>query len=348
MSSRKLDYQKAGVDITAGNRLVDRIKPHAASTRRREVLSGPGGFASLFRLATERWRDPVLVAGTDGVGTKLAVALANDRIDDLGRDLVAMCANDIAVTGAEPLFFLDYYASGKLDLEQGERLVASIAAGCRDAGCALVGGESAELPGLYAGGGFDLAGFCVGAVERDAIIDGTTVTPGDAILGVASSGPHANGYSLIRHIIAADRADLETPLEGRSLADRLLEPTTIYVRAARALLDAAPIHALAHITGGGLTENLPRVLPDDTLAVIDPASWQPPAIFEWLARRGDVDATEMYRVFNMGVGLAAVLPADSVWGAREALAELGLASWAIGRIARREPSASPNVLYRRS
>ncbi|MDN5864118.1 MAG: phosphoribosylformylglycinamidine cyclo-ligase [Gammaproteobacteria bacterium] len=346
MSTEKLDYQGAGVNISAGNELVDRIKSLAATTTRPEVLGGPGGFASLFRLDTGRWRDPVLVAGTDGVGTKLTLALALDRIDDLGRDLVAMCANDVAVTGAEPLFFLDYYATGKLDVEQGERLIAGIAAGCREAGCALVGGESAELPGLYAGRDFDLAGFCVGAVERDAILEGATVTPGDKVLGIASSGPHANGYSLIRRVIEASGADLETKLEGRSLADWLLAPTLIYVRAIRALLDAGPIHAFAHITGGGLTENLPRMLPNDTTAVLDTESWPRPAIFDWLARYGNIEAREMYRVFNMGIGLAAVLPADAIETARATLAGLGIESREIGRIETREQAGSPNVFYR--
>ncbi|MGH8274458.1 MAG: phosphoribosylformylglycinamidine cyclo-ligase [Gammaproteobacteria bacterium] len=332
MTEEKLDYRSAGVDMEAGNELVRRIKPHAARTARPEVLAGPGGFASLFRLDTTRWRDPVLVAGTDGVGTKLLLALAADRLDGLGHDLVAMCANDVAVTGAEPLFFLDYYATGRLDPAQGERLVAGIAAGCLEAGCALVGGETAELPGLYAGRDFDLAGFCVGAVERDAIIDGATIAPGDALLGIAASGPHANGFSLIRRVLEANGADLADPLEGRALADWLLAPTTIYVRAIRALLDAVPVHALAHITGGGLTENLPRVLPADTGAIIDPARWPRPAIFDWLAKAGRIEETELYRVFNMGIGLAAVLPADAATPARDALAKLGLDAWLIGRI----------------
>ncbi len=332
MNKNKLDYRSAGVDMDAGDELVERIKPHAASTARSEVLAGPGGFASLFRFPADRYRDPVLVAGTDGVGTKLTLALATDRLDDLGRDLVAMCANDVAVTGAEPLFFLDYYATGRLDVAQGERLIAGIAAGCRDAGCALVGGETAELPGLYAGKDFDLAGFCVGVVERDAILTGDAVTAGDVVLGIASSGPHSNGYSLIRRVLEVSGANLAEPLADRTLGDQLLAPTTIYVRAIRALLAVAPVHALAHITGGGLTGNLPRVLPDGLGAILDPGAWPSPAIFAWLAEQGHIEESEMFRVFNMGIGLAAVLPPTALAAAQEALARLGLKAWPIGRI----------------
>jgi phosphoribosylformylglycinamidine cyclo-ligase len=332
MSEISPHYRAAGVDIDAGDALIERIKPHAASTMRPEVLTGLGGFASLFRFPAERYRDPVLVAGTDGVGTKLTLALAVDRIDTLGRDLVGMCANDVAVTGAEPLFFLDYFATGKLDPDQGERLVAGVAAGCRDAGCALVGGETAELPGLYAGRDFDLAGFCVGVVERDRILTGDSVAPGDVVLGIASSGPHSNGYSLIRHVIAQSKASLEQPLGERTLADWLLAPTVIYVRAIRALLDNVDVHALAHITGGGITENLPRILPQGCSARIDPASWTRPPIFDWLRDTGDISEAEMYRVFNMGIGLAAVLPANAVKSATEALTALDLEAWPIGVI----------------
>jgi len=332
MADTSPHYRAAGVNIDAGDELVERIKPHAASTSRPEVLGGLGGFGSLFRFPAERYRDPVLVSGTDGVGTKLRLALDTGRLDGLGRDLVGMCVNDVAVTGAEPLFFLDYYATGKLDVDQGERLVAGIAAGCRDAGCALVGGETAELPGLYAGRDFDLAGFCVGAVERDAIITGERAAPGDAVLGVASSGPHSNGYSLIRRIVEQSGARLEDPLEDRPLADWLLAPTTIYVRAVRALIEAGPVHALAHITGGGITENLPRVLPRGCGARLDARSWPRPAIFDWLARSGGIDEGEMFRVFNMGIGLAAVIPEDAVESARGALAGAGLDAWRIGAV----------------
>ncbi len=325
-------YRAAGVNIDAGEALIERIKPHAASTQRPEVLAGLGGFASLFRFPTERYRDPVLVSGTDGVGTKLSLALAAERIDDLGRDLVAMCVNDVAVTGAEPLFFLDYFATGKLDPDQGERLIAGIAAGCRDAGCALVGGETAELPGLYSGRDFDLAGFCVGAVERSAILDGSAVVPGDVALGVASSGPHANGYSLIRHVLSTSSAKLDETLAGRPLADWLLAPTVIYVRAIRALLEAMPVHALAHITGGGITDNLPRVLPAGCGACIDPNAWPRPAIFDWLGERGNISEAELYRVFNMGIGLVAVLPAAAADAAIATLAGLKLDAWTIGVI----------------
>lgn len=332
MTDASPHYRAAGVDIDAGDELVERIKPHAASTQRPEVLAGLGGFGSLFRFPVERYRDPVLVAGTDGVGTKLKLALEADRLDDLGRDLVGMCANDVAVTGAEPLFFLDYYATGRLDVAQGERLVAGIAAGCREAGCALVGGETAELPGLYAGRDFDLAGFCVGVVERDNLVTGAQVRAGDAVLGVASSGPHANGYSLIRTVLAASGAALDTPLESRALGDWLLAPTVIYVQAIRTLLAAGPVHALAHITGGGIVENLPRVLPAECGAIIDPAAWPRPAVFDWLARTGDIGEAEMFRVFNMGIGLAAVVPEDALSRASAALARLGLGAWHIGTI----------------
>lgn len=332
MTENSPHYRAAGVDIDAGDALIERIKPHAASTRRPEVLTGLGGFASLFRFPAGRYRDPVLVSGTDGVGTKLSLALAADRIDDLGRDLVAMCVNDVAVTGAEPLFFLDYFATGKLDPDQGERLIAGIAAGCRDAGCALVGGETAELPGLYSGRDFDLAGFCVGAVERDSILTGDAVSPGDVVLGISSSGPHSNGYSLIRHVLSNSGAKLDEVLDGRSLADWLLAPTMIYVRAIRTLLASTEVHALAHITGGGITENLPRVLPEGCSAHIDPASWDRPAIFDWLRQRGEISEAEMYRVFNMGIGLAAVIPEGSAHTAISALAGMDLDAWPIGTI----------------
>lgn len=333
MADASPHYRAAGVDIDAGGELVERIKPHAASTRRPEVLAGLGGFASLFRFPAERYRDPVLVAGTDGVGTKLKLALEAGRLDGLGRDLVAMCANDVAVTGAEPLFFLDYYASGRLDVDQGERLVAGIAAGCREAGCALVGGETAELPGLYAGRDFDLAGFCVGAVERGDIVTGADVRAGDVVLGIASSGPHANGYSLIRRILESSGTGLGEPLADRPLADWLLAPTVIYVPAIRALLAAGPVHALAHVTGGGIVENLPRVLPPGCGACIDPAAWPRPAVFDWLARAGELTEPEMFRVFNMGIGLAAVLPPSALAAARAALSRLGVSAWQIGTIA---------------
>lgn len=325
-------YRASGVDIDAGDELVERIKPLAATTLRAEVLGGLGGFGGLFRFPVERYREPVLVSGTDGVGTKLRLAIETGRIDGLGRDLVGMCANDVAVTGAEPLFFLDYFATGRLDVDQGERLVAGIAAGCREAGCALVGGETAEMPGLYSGSDFDLAGFCVGVVERHGIITGEAVRAGDAVLGVASSGPHSNGYSLIRNILAGSGARLDEPLAGRTLADWLLEPTVIYVRAVAALCAAVPVHALAHVTGGGILENLPRVLPRGCGAVVDPATWPRPPVFDWLARTGKLEPDELFRVFNMGIGLAAVIPPAEVAAAREALAELGLESWRIGSV----------------
>lgn len=326
-------YRNAGVDIDAGERLVERIKPHAAATARPEVLGGIGGFGGLFRFPAERFRDPVLVAGTDGVGTKLKLALETDRIDGLGHDLVAMCANDVAVTGAEPLFFLDYFATGRLDVARGERLIAGIASGCREAECALIGGETAEMPGIYAGGDFDLAGFCVGAVERDAILGGDAVRPGDELVGVASSGPHSNGYSLVRRILADSASDLDEPLaDGRLLAEALLAPTVIYVRAIRALLADVPVHALAHITGGGIVDNLPRVLPAGCGARIDSGSWPRPPVFDWIARTGDLPEDELFRVFNMGVGLVAVVAAGATDAAARTFAALGLSSWRIGTV----------------
>ncbi len=330
-------YRDAGVDINAGNRLIERIKPLAESTRRAEVMEGLGGFASLFRFPRTRFRDPILVSGTDGVGTKLKLALEAGRLDGLGRDLVAMCVNDVAVSGAEPLFFLDYYATARLRINQAERLVAGIAVGCREAGCALVGGETAELPGLYQNGEFDLAGFCVGVVEREALIDGKAVEPRDAVLGIASSGTHANGYSLIRRVIDQSGARLDHPLGSRTLADWLLAPTTIYVRAIRTLLETGPIHALAHITGGGIVENLPRVLPPGCRAVIDPADWPRPQIFDWLAQAGQIPEPEMFRVFNMGLGLIAILPQAGIEPARAGLAKLGLDAWQVGSIEPGEP-----------
>ncbi|NGP51901.1 phosphoribosylformylglycinamidine cyclo-ligase [Thioalkalivibrio sp. XN8] len=336
MSDRTpLTYKDAGVDIDAGNALVERIKPAVRATMRPGVLSGIGGFGGLFEIPAG-YRRPVLVAGTDGVGTKLKLAIDTGRHDGVGIDLVAMCANDVVVQGAEPLFFLDYYATGRLDVDVAAAVIAGIAEGCRQAGAALLGGETAELPGFYQGGEYDLAGFCVGIVEHDRIIDGTRVAPGDAIIGLASSGLHSNGYSLARKVLERSGAGPDTELEGRPLFDQLLAPTRIYVKPLLALLAEVEVRALAHITGGGLPENLPRVLPDETAAVIDAASWRRPAVFDWLQAEGGIADAEMYRTFNCGLGMAVVVPAAQADRAVELLAAEGEQAWVAGRIERGE------------
>jgi phosphoribosylformylglycinamidine cyclo-ligase len=305
-------YREAGVDIDAGEELVERIKPHVRRSMRREVLGGIGGFGALVEVPLDRYRKPVLVSGTDGVGTKLRLAIDTRRHDTVGIDLVAMCVNDVVVQGAEPLFFLDYFATGKLDVGVGERLIAGIVEGCVQAGCALVGGETAEMPGMYHGEDYDLAGFCVGIVEKDAIIDGSATRAGDVVLGLPSSGPHSNGFSLIRKILQLSGADLETPLDGVSLVDRLMAPTRIYVKPLLTLCSSLPVHGLSHITGGGLVENIPRVLPVGLEVVLERKSWQREAVFEWLQRQGRVADAEMYRVFNCGIGMTVHLrPVDA-------------------------------------
>ncbi len=298
-----LDYKSAGVDIDAGSRLVERIKPQVQKTFRPEVLTGLGGFGALFELPWNRYRKPVLVAGTDGVGTKLKLAMTMNRHDTIGIDLVAMCVNDIIVQGAEPLFFLDYFATGSLDVETAANVIEGIATGCRIAGCSLIGGETAEMPGFYSGGEYDVAGFSVGIVEKDKLVDGSRVTAGDILIGLASSGPHSNGYSLIRKILERQHADLNQDLSGRPLGDWLLEPTHIYVKPLLKLFEACQVNALAHITGGGISENLPRVLPAGLAAVIDLASWTMPPIFHWMQRQGNISTEEMLRTFNCGMGM---------------------------------------------
>ncbi len=331
-SAAGLSYRDAGVDIDAGNALVDRIKPIVKQTFRPGVMTGLGGFGALFELPLDRFREPVLVSGTDGVGTKLKLALALKRHDTIGIDLVAMCANDIIVTGAEPLFFLDYYATGRLDVEVATAVVTGIAKGCEQAGAALTGGETAEMPGMYAAEEYDLAGFCVGIVEKSRIISPERVGAGDVLIGLASSGPHSNGYSLIRKIIEVSAADLNQELDGQSLGDALLAPTRIYVKSLLALQEQIEIHALAHITGGGLPENLPRVLPDNTRAVIDTASWEMPAVFQWLQRQGNVMETEMLRTFNCGVGMVVCVAEEDADQALTLLTAAGENAWRLGRI----------------
>lgn len=334
-----LNYAAAGVSIDRGNELISRIKAHCQKTRRPGVMGGIGGFGALFDIKALGYRDPILVAGTDGVGTKIKLAIDSGRHDGIGIDLVAMCANDLVVQGAEPLFFLDYFACGRLDVEIAERVVAGIAQGCELAGAALIGGETAEMPGMYADGDYDLAGFCVGAVERDAIIDGHKVKAGDQLIGLASSGPHSNGYSLIRKVLERVPDGLQYRLENKSLAEWLLAPTRIYVKSLLALMRQVDIHALAHITGGGLIENIPRVLPEQFSARIDTRSWQQPAVFNWLQTRGNIEHREMLRTFNCGIGMVAVIPADQCASALTLLQSMDEQACVIGEIVTRRDDA---------
>lgn len=331
-SRTSLSYRDAGVDIEAGNALVDRIKPHAAKTRRPGVMAGLGGFGSLFELPLDRYQQPVLVSGTDGVGTKLRLAIESGIHNTIGIDLVAMCVNDIAVLGAEPLFFLDYYATGKLDIDVAESVVSGIAEGCLQAGAALVGGETAEMPSMYEQGDYDLAGFCVGVVEKNAVIDGSKVGAGDKLIGLAASGPHSNGYSLIRKILERSGQSLNEEFDGATLGEKLLAPTRIYVKSLLQLNEKMDIHALSHITGGGLLENIPRVLPEGVKAVIDSSSWQRPAVFDWLQQQGNVEDKEMYRTFNNGIGMVVVVSAEEADKALALLNEAGEQASLIGRI----------------
>jgi phosphoribosylformylglycinamidine cyclo-ligase len=325
-------YAQAGVDIDAGEELVERIKPHVKRSMRREVLGGIGGFGALVEVPLDRYRKPVLVSGTDGVGTKLRLAIDTRRHDTVGIDLVAMCVNDVVVQGAEPLFFLDYFATGKLDVGVGERLIAGIVEGCVQAGCALVGGETAEMPGMYHGEDYDLAGFCVGIVEKDAIIDGSATRAGDVVLGLPSSGPHSNGFSMIRKILQVSGADLDAPLDGVNIVDRLMAPTRIYVKPLLRLIAELPVHGLSHITGGGLVENIPRVLPDGLEVVLERKSWRREALFDWLQRQGQVTDAEMYRVFNCGIGMTIQLAPGDADRAIGILRDLGQESLVIGEV----------------
>src|SRR5210317_1440117 len=329
MANKNLTYRDAGVDIDAGNALVERIKPIVAATRRPEVLSGIGGFGGLFALPPGRYREPVLVSGTDGVGTKLKLAQRLGKHDTIGIDLVAMCVNDVLVQGAEPLFFLDYFACGKLDNDVASAVIAGIAEGCVQAGAALIGGETAEMPDMYAPGEYDLAGFTVRAVERSAMIDGSAIADGDAVIGIASSGPHSNGYSLIRKVL--DRAG-NAQIEGVAAAQRLLTPTRIYVKPILAVMKEISVKGLAHITGGGITENIPGVLPESLDAVIDTASWQQGPVFDFLREYGKIETTEMRRTFNCGVGMVVVVNDEDATKAIDLLAENGESAWQIGRI----------------
>lgn len=339
-----LSYKDAGVDIDAGNELVNRIKSVVKETKRPEVMGGLGGFGALCAIP-QKYREPILVSGTDGVGTKLRLAMDLHRHDSIGIDLVAMCVNDLIVQGAEPLFFLDYYATGKLNVDVATTVVTGIAEGCKQSSCALVGGETAEMPGMYHGDDYDLAGFCVGVVEKSEMIDGSKVQDGDVLIALASSGAHSNGYSLVRKIIEVSGVNPEIEqLEGKPLADHLLAPTKIYVKSILNLISQVDVHAIAHITGGGFWENIPRVLPDNTQAVINESSWQWPAVFNWLQQAGNVSRHEMYRTFNCGVGLIIALPKQSAENAINLLTNSGEKAWLLGEI--KQSSSSERVVIK--
>jgi len=327
-----LSYKSAGVDIDAGNQLVDRIKPAIKSTHRPEVLSSIGGFGGLFALAQDQYKQPILVSGTDGVGTKLRLAQQLNKHDTIGIDLVAMCVNDVIVQGAEPLFFLDYFATGKLAVDEAQQVVEGIAEGCRQSGAALIGGETAEMPGMYDAGEYDLAGFCVGVVEREQLIDGSKIRNGDVIIGLPSSGIHSNGFSLVNKIIETTNTSLDENIDGKKLGELLLAPTVIYTKMVLALINKLDVHGLCHITGGGLTENVPRVIPDGCCANIDTKSWQRSSIFNWLQNMGQVDDAEMLRVFNCGMGMLVILPKEHADDAMSLCKENNIQALEIGTI----------------
>lgn len=341
-TSQSLNYRDAGVDIDAGADLVEQIKPHVKKTMRPEVIGGLGGFGALFEIPLDRYQKPVLVSGTDGVGTKLKLALQMNKHDTIGIDLVAMCVNDILVLGAEPLYFLDYYATGKLDTAVATDVIKGIAEGCIQSGCALTGGETAEMPGMYSEGDYDLAGFCVGIVEKDKIIDSSKVEAGNILIGIASSGPHSNGYSLIRKVLEVSNADLSEACGNQSLGDALLAPTRIYVKSIHALLEQIDINAMSHITGGGLTENLPRVMPENTRAQIDVNSWELPAVFKWLQQQGNIEDLEMYRTFNCGIGMVLVVNEEDADTAIDVLNSAGEAAFKLGKIT--SSNGAPDVI----
>jgi phosphoribosylformylglycinamidine cyclo-ligase len=334
-SKKPISYRDAGVDIDAGDALVEAIKPFARRTLRPEVLAGIGGFGALAEIP-KKYREPVLVSGTDGVGTKLKLAFEMKRHDTVGVDLVAMSVNDVLTQGAEPLFFLDYFACGKLDVAVATEVIKGIARGCELAGCALIGGETAEMPGMYAPGEYDLAGFAVGVVEKSGIVDGRDIGPGDVVLGLASSGAHSNGYSLVRRVLERAKPDLRADFHGRSLGDVLLEPTRIYVKAVLALMKQVRVKGLAHITGGGLVENVPRILPETLKARVSRSAWRTPPLFEWLQREGSVADGEMLRVFNCGIGMVVVAAEGDADAAARSLAASGETVHRIGRIERRK------------
>lgn len=339
----QLSYRDAGVDIDAGDRLVENIKKFAKCTLRPEVLTGIGGFGALFEIS-KNYQNPVLVSGTDGVGTKLKLAFQLNQHNSIGIDLVAMSVNDILVQGAEPLFFLDYFACGKLNVETATAVISGIAKGCELAGCALIGGETAEMPGMYPQDEYDLAGFAVGIVEKDRIISGSTIQEGDIVLGLASSGAHSNGYSLIRKIIENNRADLSADFHGKTLADTIMAPTRIYVKPLLELIKQLPVKGLAHITGGGLVENVPRVLPDQVMAVLQKDAWEMPPLFHWLQQHGNVADHEMARVFNCGIGMVIVVALDHAENAMRSLRASGETVWPVGEIKSRSGNQAATVL----
>jgi phosphoribosylformylglycinamidine cyclo-ligase len=340
--SKSLSYRDAGVDIDAGSQLIEKIKPYVAKTQRAEVIGGLGGFGALFEIPLNRYQQPVLVSGTDGVGTKLKLALQMNKHDTIGIDLVAMCVNDILVLGAEPLYFLDYYATGKLDNDVAAEVIKGIAEGCLQSGAALSGGETAEMPGMYHKGDYDLAGFCVGIVEKKAIIDGSKVKPGNVLIALASSGVHSNGYSLVRKVLEISGADLEQTCGKQTLGAALLEPTRIYVKSIRTLLNEIDVNAMSHITGGGLLENIPRVMVANTRAQIDASSWTLPAVFEWLQQQGNIASAEMHRTFNCGVGMVLVINADDADRALEILNNAGETAWRLGEVVSK--TGEPDVI----
>lgn len=341
---KSLTYKDAGVDIDAGNLLVEQIKSISKRTHRPGVLGGLGGFGACFELPSG-YREPVLVSGTDGVGTKLRLAIDNDRHDQVGIDLVAMCANDLIVQGAEPLYFLDYFATGKLDVEVATRVVSGIGTGCGLAGCALTGGETAEMPGMYADGDYDLAGFCVGIVEKEDIIDGQSVQAGDKIIALASSGPHSNGYSLIRKIIADGKHDLQQKLGDKLLIDHLMAPTRIYVKSLLAAKSQFKLKALSHITGGGFSENIPRTLPTQCQAQIQLNSWTLPPVFQWLKDQANLSQKELFRTFNCGVGMVVVVAEEEAEACVEFLKTQGESAWLLGKVTNRADINEPSVLF---
>lgn len=342
-SQQSMSYRDAGVDIEAGDALVDQIKPFAKRTMRPEVLAGIGGFGSLFEMP-KKFKNPVLVSGTDGVGTKLKLAFELNIHNTVGIDLVAMSVNDILVQGAEPLFFLDYFACGKLDVETAAQVIKGIAAGCEDSGCALVGGETAEMPGMYPAGEYDLAGFVVGCVDKERIIDGKSIASGDVVLGLASSGAHSNGYSLIRKLIEKSGIDFESDFHGRPFKEVVMTPTRIYVKSLLALINALPVKGMAHITGGGITENIPRVLPAGLTAEIKAGSWAMPPLFHWLKAQGNIADHELYKTFNCGIGMAVIVAKEHAVAAQQLLKDAGETVFEIGVIRAQAANEAPTVV----
>ena len=338
-----ITYRDAGVDIEAGNALVEQIKPFAKRTMRPEVLGGIGGFGSLFEMP-KKFKNPVLVSGTDGVGTKLKLAFELNKHDTVGIDLVAMSVNDILVQGAEPLFFLDYFACGKLEVGTAAQVIKGIAEGCEQSGCALVGGETAEMPGMYPAGEYDLAGFAVGCVDKENIISGTTITAGDVVLGLASSGAHSNGYSLIRKLITNSGIDFESDFHGRKFKDVVMAPTKIYVKSLLKLIETLPVKGMAHITGGGITENVPRVLPAGLTAEISKKSWTLPPLFQWLQTQGNIADSEMYKTFNCGIGMAVIVAKEHAVAAQKLLQDAGETVYEIGHIRVQNTGEAPTVV----